>query len=85
MFLSSLCIRIQRNNTARIQYLKKKRRKTSKKEEFMCAQNKRNQTVWHIEKKKNFQNLFFSFRQNLRIKINENTSVSKSFFTNIYI
>jgi hypothetical protein len=84
MFLSSLCIRIQRNNTARIQYLKKEK-ENKQKEEFMCAQNKRNQTVWHIEKKKNFQNLFFSFRQNLRIKINENTSVSKSFFTNIYI
>ncbi len=35
MFLLSLCIRIQRNSTARIQYLKKKE---EKKGLFMCAQ-----------------------------------------------
>jgi len=69
MFLLSLCIRIQINSTARIQYLKKKEKKKNERIVYVWTKDvseirqkkkkKKNRTIWHIQKKKEFQNLFF--------------------------
>ncbi len=83
MFLLSLCIHIQRNSTARIQYLKKKERKRIV---YVCTKDvseirENEQYGIFKRKKKRISKLAFPSR----VKINEIKSLFGFFFTYIYI
>jgi hypothetical protein len=82
MFLLSLCIHIQRNSTARIQYLKKKERKRIV---YVCTKDvseirENEQYGIFKRKKKRISKLAFPSR----VKINEIKSLF-GFFFHIYI